>query len=159
MIKYINSEASQHEMKLTQMGAQVRQINGKMHYVKFEVGNVQVAYVYNINSKNKYFLERVKPYPLPIKEFDNEDDVLQIIEIDIKQFQNACCSRNIDDFIKINQELNLTIKEFEDLFLYYNVPEIETEIIMNKISEIHKEIYKTKQSSKRVFFEKDPENI
>lgn len=159
MRKYINSEASQHEMKLMQMGAEVEQINGKMCYVKFKVGKIDVEYVYNINAKNKYFLERIKPYPLPIKEFENEDDVIEIIKIDIKQFENASKSRNMECFIQISKELNKTIKEFEDLFLYYNVPKLESVIIMKKIKEIQEEIINTQNKSERVFFEKDPDNL
>ncbi len=159
MRKYINSEASQHEMKLIQMGAKVEQINSKMCYVKFNISDIEVAYVYNINKKNKYFLERIKPYPLPLKEFDNKEDMVKIIEIDMRQFQNACNSRNIEEFIKINIELNKTIKEFEDLFLYYNVPKIGNVIIMKKIKEIQEEILKTKEKSQRVFFDKDPDNL
>ncbi|QVK18754.1 hypothetical protein KHQ81_03310 [Mycoplasmatota bacterium] len=159
MKKYIDSQANQHEMKLIQMGAKVLQINSKMCFIKFCIDEFEVSYVYSINKKNHYFLERIKPYPLPIKDFEKEEDVINIIEIDIKQFKNASKSRNIKEFIQINTALNKTIKEFEDLFLYYNVPNFETEIIENKINDIHKEIIKTKQQSERVFFEKDPDNI
>lgn len=159
MRKYVNSEATQHEMKLIQMGAEVEQINSKMCYVKFKVDNIEVAYVYNLNKKNKYFLERIKPYPLPLREFEDEADMIEIIKIDMKQFENAAKSKNIDVFIKINNELINAIKEFEDLFLYYNVPQIEGEIILEKIQEIHNEIYKTQQESQRVFFDKEPENL
>jgi len=141
------------------MGGKVEQINSKMCYVQFKVGCTEVEYVYNINSKNKYFLERIKPYPLPLRVFDNEDDVIDLIKIDIRQFENACKSKNIESFIKINNELNKTIKKFEDLFLYYNVPKIESIIIMSKIKEIQDEILKTQNSSERVFFEKEPENL
>lgn len=157
MRKYINSQASQHEMKLLQMGAKVKQINSKMCYVSFAVDGFKVAYVYNINAKNKFYLERVKPYPLANKEFDNEEDVVNNIEIDIKQFKNAAKSHNIHNFIRINQMLCKTIKEFEDLFLYFNVPQEEVEIICKEIDKIHNEIIKTKNSTERVFFEKDPE--
>ncbi len=159
MKKFIDSQASQHEMKLIQMGAKVEQINSKMCYIKFYIDEIEVSYVYSINKRNKFFLERIKPYPLPIKDFEKEEDAIELIEIDIKQFQNASKSRNIDQFIHINSGLNKTIKQFEDLFLYYNVPHIETEIIMAKITEIQQEIHKTKENSKRVFFEKEPENL
>lgn len=159
MRSYISSEASQHDMKLVQMGAKVELINSKTCYVKFTIGDITVEYVYNINAKGKYFLERIKPYPLPIKVFEKEADVIKIIDIDIRQFKNAAKSKNIDTFIKINNELNKTIKKFEDLFLYYNVPTIENEIIMNKIQEIQDEIVKTQKNSERVFFDKDPDNL
>ncbi|BEP28909.1 hypothetical protein [Helicovermis profundi] len=160
MRKYINAEAMQHAMKLAQMGATVQQINSKMCYVTFDLKeDIKLEYVYNINSKEKYFLERIKPYPLPIKVFDSEEDLIDIIQIDLEQFKSAINSHNLSDFIKINKRLNKTIKKFEDLFLYYNVPTIEMDIIMEEISKIEEEIDKTKEISKRIYFKKDPENL
>lgn len=159
MRQLVNAEATQHSMKLVQMGAEVQQINSKMYYVVFELTHVTLEYVYNINSKKKYFLERIKPYPLPMRQFDTEDDLLDIIEIDVEQFKNAEHSHNIDAFITINKKLNDTIKRFEDVFLYYNVPEIETEIILGKIAEIDQEIEKTIEQSERVYFGKEPDNL
>lgn len=158
-MNYINVEASQHEMRLIQMGATVEQVNSKMCYVRFVIENIPVEYVYNINKKDKYFLERIKPYPLPIKTYENEADIVEVIDVDIKQFKNAVKSRNIDSFVGINKELNYTIKKFEDLFLYYNVPSLETEKIMNKIKEINDIIISTKETSERLFFEKEPEHL
>lgn len=159
MRRYVASEASQHDMKLTQLGATVKQVTSKMCYVKFELENFELVYVYNLNKKGKYFLERVKPYPLPIKEYNSESDVIDIIKIDMEQFKNATNSRNIDEFISINSELHNTIKQFEDLFLYYNVPKSEADMILEKITEIQDEIKKTKETSTRLYFRKDPENI
>lgn len=152
-------ETSHNHMSLVQLGADVEIINGKMCYVKFLINDLEISYIYHINKTGKYFLERIKPYPLPIKEFENEDDVLKIIKVDIKQFENATNSSNIDNFVAINRALNKTIKKFEDLFLYYNVPDYENEIIIKKIKEIQDEINKTANESKRIFFEKEPLNI
>jgi hypothetical protein len=159
MRKYINAEASQHEMKLIQMGAQVKQVNSKMCFVKFRKDDFTVSYVYNINNHNKYFLERIKPYPIITKEFDTEEDVIKTIEIDIKQFENASKSKNFEHFIRINNQLLQLRKEFEDLYLYYNIPSNEIAIIMNQLKAVHQEIIHTKNESQRVFFEKEPENI
>lgn len=159
MRKYILSEASQHDMKLIQLGAKVEQVSSKMCYVKFELENLELVYVYNINKKGKYFLERMKPYPLPIKEYNCESDVIDIIKIDLEQFKNASNSKNIDEFININSELNKTIKQFEDLFLYYNVPKFEADIILDKILEIQEQIKETKNTSDRLYFKKNPDNI
>jgi hypothetical protein len=158
-MSYLNVEASEHEMRLVQMGAKVEQVNSKMCYIKFMVENVPVEYVYNLNKKNRYFLERIKPYPLPVRSFDAESDIVDLIEVDIKQFKSAVKSKNIDCFVGISKELNNTIKKFEDLFLYYNVPTMKAEAIMKKIQEIQDEITKTKDTSERVFFEKDPGNL
>lgn len=79
--KSVNFEACKHLIELTQLGADVKQINSKMCYVKFTPGEIKLSYVYNINKKGNYFLERIMPYPVPIREFDDESDVIRIIKI------------------------------------------------------------------------------
>ncbi|MDF2840894.1 MAG: hypothetical protein K0Q99_1666 [Clostridia bacterium] len=158
-MNYLNVEASQHEMRLIQMGAKVEQINSKMCYIKFVIEGIPVEYVYNLNKKNKYFLERTKPYPLAVKAYENVADLVEVINVDIKQFKNVVKSKNIESFLAINKELISTIKKFEDLFLYYNVPTEEVELLKNKIGEIQQEIAKTKETAERVFFDKEPENL
>ena len=78
MRKYVNAEVMQHTMKLQQMGAKVNVVNSKLCYVRFDLSGFIVSYSYNVNSKGKYFLERIKPYPLPLKVFDKEEDVIEI---------------------------------------------------------------------------------
>ncbi len=158
-MNYLNFEASQHEMKLIQMGATVEQINSKMCYIKFVIDGIPVEYVYNLNKKNKYFLERTKPYPLAVKAYENVADLVEVINIDIKQFRNVVKSKNIESFLTINKELISTIKKFEDLFLYYNIPVEEVNSLKDKISEIQQQIAKTKETAKRVFFDKEPEHL
>ncbi len=159
MRNLIEAEVTLQTMKLEQMGGKVRVISSKMCYVKFDLSGFQVEYAYNVNKHGNYFLERIAPYPLPLREFDREDAVIEIIEIDLEQFKNAIKSHNIDSFININRKLTQTIKRFEDLFLYYNVPSEENEIIFKRIAEIDEEIEKTKKNSQRIYFRKDPENL
>lgn len=160
MNKYINTEISQHLMHLLQIGANVQVVSGKMVYVKFQVSDdIEVSYVYHINKKNKYFLERIKPYPLAIKEYDSAKEVVDIIKIDVAQFQNAVKSKNIYQFININKELNQTIKCFEDLFLYYNVPTETIKEIKENIITAREKITKVKDDLDRVFFDKNPDNL
>ena len=160
MNKYINSEANQHVMKLIQLGAAVQVVSGKMVYASFKFDqDVEVSYAYNINKNNKYFLERIKPYPLSIKEFENPEDVIELIKIDYDQFKNAVKSHNIKNFIGINNSLNKSIKAFEDLFLYYNIPSDCVDKINNNIKDINNIITKHSKEDNRIYFEKDPENL
>jgi len=160
MDKYINSEASQHIMKLLLLGANVQVVSGKTVYVNFKLNdNIEVAYVYHINKHNKYYLERIKPYPLAIREFDTDADVVDIIKIDYEQYKNAINSHNINHFININRTLHKSAKAFEDLFLYYNISDEVFSSIEKNIQNIHDTIKKASTESKRLFFEKDPENL
>ncbi len=160
MNKYVISETSQHVMRLRQLGASVKVVPSQMIYVAFKFNdNIEVEYVYNINKNNKYFLERIKPYPIPIKEFDTADDIVAIIAIDIEQFKSAVKSHKIRDFININKDLHKSMMAFEDLFLYYNVPTIYVAKLEDYIKEIDKLIIKASQESNRIFFGKEPENL
>lgn len=160
MDKYVNSEVNQHLMKLIQLGANVQVVSGKMIYVKFLISDdVEVAYVYHINKNNKYFLERIKPYPLPLREFNSANDVINIINIDYNQYKNAANSKKIKDFVHINRDLHNTIKSFEDLFLYYNIPTDCVTKLEKNLEEIKATIKTASTESNRIFFDKDPDNL
>ncbi len=155
--KYINAEIMQQSMKLKQMGADVTVINSKLCYISFDVSGFKVSYVYNVNKKNRYFLERIKPYPLPLREFESEDDVIEIINIDLDQFKNAIKSHNIDQFIALARKLDLVFHKFEDLFLYYNLPEDETKRLFNEILTFEKDMDTIKENVERICYDKEPE--
>ncbi|QVK18753.1 hypothetical protein KHQ81_03300 [Mycoplasmatota bacterium] len=156
MTNYINLEASKHQMKLVMMGADVKQIYSKLCYVRFDLDRCRVSYVYNINKSNRYFLERIKPYPLPYRDFNNEEDIINEINFDIKQFQNAELSQNIYKFIQINKNIHNLMKEFEDLFLYYNVPKEKFAYLLDELSQISDMIKKVQNNSDKIFFESEP---
>tara|TARA_Y100001933_G_C18709205_1_gene442496 strand:+ start:64 stop:546 length:483 start_codon:yes stop_codon:yes gene_type:complete len=159
MRKYLNAEIMQQSMKLKQMGADVTVINSKLCYVAFDLSGFKVSYVYNVNKRNKYFLERIKPYPLWLREFDNEEDVIDIINIDLDQFRNAIKSHNIDRFIKIARKLDQVFHKYEDLFLYYNLPEEEVDRLYKEITDMEDDIDLIKDKSERICFDKDPEYL
>ena len=160
MNKYVESEANQHVMKLIQMGADVKIVPGKMVYVTFDIEqNIQLAYVYNLNRKNKFFLERIKPYPMPVREFNTPDAICEIIKIDVEQFRNAIKSHQIRKFIDINLEFHKLLLTFEDLFLYYNIKTETFAEIKGHLDAIHKTIHSAKESDDRVYFKKEPDNL
>lgn len=159
MKKIIDADISLNSIKLRQMGGVVKEVEGRVCYVKFDINGLKVAYVYHINKDQKYFLERTLPYPLPLTEIDAESTVVDVIEIDLEQFKMATQSHNFKGFVEINKKMSQILKKFEDLFLYYNVPEEENTLIYNKLIEIEKEIEKVKISVERVYLKKDPENL
>lgn len=153
------AEADIHSIALRQLGADVVVMNSLLCYVSFNVKGTKVSYVYNINKKNKYFLQRVKPYHESGGIFSNEDEVIKTIKIDIEQFENAANSHHFKEFIEFNQKLNETIRNFEDLYLYYNVPNETIEEIQTELHKMQALIKRTKETSKRVYNKKDPDTI
>ncbi len=55
--------------------------------------------------------------------------------------------------------MNKTIRNFEDLYLYYNVPREYANSIKSKIQEIQDIIKTAKENCERVYFKKDPDTL
>lgn len=156
---YVNVEVDQQTIRLQQMGGKVKVINSKLCYVDFDISGFKLQYVYNVNKKGNYFLERIKPYPLALKEFETEQDIVDIIGIDVDQFKNAIKSHNASTFIDIARQFNLTLKKFEDLFLYYNISAENISEALNKLNSLNSEMDKMKEESERIYFKKEPDNL
>ena len=157
--KFINAEEMVHSMKLRQMGGDLTVINSKLCYVKFNINGIELKYEYNLNKHNKFFLERIKPYPRPIKEYNTEDDVIEVIKIDIEQFNNVKSKEKLLEFIDISNYMNKIIAKYEDLFLYYDVGEQSLLDIKETVDDIGKQIEHTKSTCERIFHKKDPESL
>ncbi len=153
---HVKVQAAEQSMKLRQMGAKVVEVKSKLFFITFQVGHIEVEYVYNLNHHNMFFLERVKPYPEPHGTFTSEKAVIKQIKTDLDQFKNAEKSKNIDEFIEINRKLNHTIQLFEELYLYYNVPKDIADNILEKIIEIDDIVHETYKNADRVYFKNEP---
>lgn len=159
MRKLVNAEVLEQTMKLQQLGAKVNVINSKLCYVMFDISGFTLEYVYNVNKKGNYFLERIKPYPLALKEFTCENDVVDIISIDVEQFKNAAISHHSGEFVDTGRKLTKVLKKFEDLFLYYNISTENMELLIEKLKDFDDELDKVKDKSKRLYFKKNPDNL
>lgn len=158
MRSLIKSEVSQHTMKLQQLGAKVNVINSTLCYVDFDISGFVLQYVYNINAKGNYFIERTKPYPLAMNEFDSEKDVVRIIKEDVDKFRNALKCHHIDSFITIARQINTTFRSFEETFLNYNIPGEKVEKIYKKIQALELEIEIIKDNAQTLFEENRSKN-
>lgn len=155
MRRLLDAELSVNTMKLEQEGGIVKIIESKTCYVKFMVDGIKLSYVYNINKDGKFFLERISPYPLPIREFDLEGMVVDLILFDVEQFRNASKSKNMKQFIDMSLQVANTIKSFEYLFLYYNVDKEDLEDLQKKLDEVKDKISLTREKSKRIYYKED----
>ncbi len=133
-----NVSANQDEldMILTQMGADVKSVHGIISYIRFNIDNTELFYVYNINADEQYYLQMVKPYPVGAGVFSKPKEIISYIKNDIKQFKNAYNSKVFDQFITVNQSLHRCIHNIEDVFMGYNVPSDKMIEIEKKIDEI-----------------------
>jgi len=156
----LNVEALAETMKLREMGAKIQSVNSKMCYVKFEEEGIQIEYSYSINTAGRYYLERIKPYALPLREFTREEKLIEIIEIDLDQFRNAIHSLNsIEPFIDTSKDFHRIFQRFEDLYLYYAVPPETLAAVHKKLAEIDDLIVETVGTAKRIYHRKEPDTL
>ena len=103
---------------LRQMGAtSIKEVrNGILYIAKFELADdLCITYVFDVTKRNRYFLQRVAPYPMSYGDFDNERSLVEFIRHDIQRFRNAYRSHNFAKFLD-------TANAVELLFLERNVP-------------------------------------
>lgn len=135
-MNFISAEQDNIDMMLTQMGAKVKSIHGLVCYVSFKFNDTEILYVYNINAKNQYYLQKVLPYPVGAGEFSSPAEVVDYIKKDIHYYKTALKSSIFNDFVDINLKLHKTIHKMEEVFMNYNVPHEKMNEIEGKLNHI-----------------------
>ncbi|MDI6706215.1 MAG: hypothetical protein QME73_08165 [Bacillota bacterium] len=159
---FISTRQIRHELclkQLREMGAEVIEVQGVMFFVKFQLDDLKLVYLYRIDKRNDYYLERIKPYLTPGGTFHTEEEVVDIIKIDVEQFENATKSKNFSLFLDITKSLSASVRNVEDLFLYYNVSREELVEIKDEVERIKEIILKAVKHDKRVYTDKEPDTI
>lgn len=132
----MSAQLEEVDMRLTQMGAKVTSLHGIVSFIHFTIDQTELFYVYNINAKDEYFLQMVKPYPAGAGIFSKPQDIIEYIKKDIRQFQNATNSNVFGEFVAVNQGLYTLIRSIKCVFMTYNVPKEKMRQIKEKVDEI-----------------------
>lgn len=140
------------ETLLRQMGAyDIVKVRGLLYFMKFKLNDkFEISYSYNINTKKQYFLQRIKPYPIPQGVFSDEYEVVSFITKDLKKFNNAMNSSNFSLFLDVTKKVNSITSKMENLFLNYNVDKNEFLKLSKELNDIVTEINLSKDKSKRL---------
>ncbi|MGE4276677.1 MAG: hypothetical protein AB7E30_05785 [Lawsonibacter sp.] len=146
-MNHMSANQEEIDMKLTQMGGTVTSLHGIISFIRFNVNQTELTYVYNINAKNQYFLQMVKPYPAGAGVFFKPKEIIQYIKNDIKQFKNASNSNVFSEFVAVNQSLYESIQNIKDVFMTYNVPRDNMQQIKEKVDEISQLLNEVKHTS------------
>jgi len=147
-MSYASAQQDHINMQLRQMGASVTQIHGLINYVRFPVGEHELYYVYNLNAKNEYYLQRIRPYPMSAGVFPNADAIAEFIEMDLKTFQNAMQSGHFAAFLDINRRMLALTQELEETYLHCNVPDDCFRDASKRLAEMEKALNEMKSKAK-----------
>ncbi len=156
----MSSRLIRHEIckdELKAMGANMLDIQGIMYYVKFNLEGHPISYMYHLKEDNTFYMERIKPYTMPLGDYDNEEDIVDVIRIDIDQFRNAMHSKNFERFITIDDHISTLVRLFEDLFLYYNIDKQDLDQLDGRVNAVLETILTIMEKSNRVYKKKDPD--
>lgn len=73
-----------------------------INIAKFELSDsVTVVYLYELKENEAIYLQRLEPYPMTMGQIDDENQLVAVIEEDIKKFKDALTSKNFNKFIEI----------------------------------------------------------
>lgn len=156
----MSSRLIRHEIckdELKKLGARVIDIQGVMSLIKFNIEGTKITYIYHLNDDNTYYMERIKPYTMPVGDYNTEEEIVDVIRVDIEQFKNAMHSKNFSKFIEIDYNISKLVRIFEDLYLYYNIKGEDLGKLDNEIHLLLDIIKQIKADSERVYFKKEPD--
>lgn len=133
---------------LKQLGASVEEIrNGILYIAKLKLaGGIRLTYVFNITKQERYFLQRVEPYPMSCGFFDAPEDIVRFIQGDLKKFRNAERSHNFTHFIEAAQAVQASSQAFEQLFLERNVSKQAMDDIAQAAAALQKTIQEARET-------------
>ena len=92
-------------------------------------------------------LPRINPYPLMIGKIYNEQQVVDIIEMDLKKFRSAYQSSCFPQFVKLTSGVVTFNKEIENLFMMHNVPAEKLDKLEEQIEKLHEVILEIAKDS------------
>ena len=91
---------------LKQLGAtDIKVFDSRMHIANFDLGNgLVVSYVFNITRKDKFFLQRMRPYAMVKGKYADQREIIEFIKDDITRFKMSSQLNNIDKYIELAEK-------------------------------------------------------
>lgn len=133
---------------LRQMGAySIKTSPAHINIAKFDIGEeLRLTYMYEVK-EDEIYLQRVSPYPMMIGRIYNEQQVVDIIDTDLKRFKAAYNSSNFAQFIELANYVTTFDKDVENLFLTHNVEKETLNEIEEEMKKLHELITKAANTS------------
>ena len=124
-------------LNLRQLGAtDIKVFPSKMHIANFDLGDgLIVSYVFNINRKDKYFLQRMRPYAMVKGKYADQKEIIEFIKDDIARFKKSSKLNDVKMYINLNEKINGIYERMEHIFLHHNV---DSELIGRLTNEVEK---------------------
>ena len=122
-------------MKTTKVDATKNQGKDPAGYkVEFKLSDdLTVTYVFDVTKHDKYYIQRIAPYPISHGDFASADEVIEFVRRDITKFRNAMQSHNFPKFIETAHAMVRFTHAVELMFLERNIPEEDMDAVRQSI--------------------------
>lgn len=133
---------------LKQIGAtDIKVFDSRMHIANFDLGDgLIVSYVFNITRKDKFFMQRMRPYAMVKGKLANQKEIIAFIKDDVERFKKSKESNNMSKYIELAEKTGKVYERMEHIFLHHKVDDnildrLNEEIgdLANELEDIHKE--------------------
>ena len=100
--------------------------------------------------KNQYFLQRIEPYPLGKGVFSKEIEIVSFIKKDLSKFKKAIKLDNFNKFLNLNNTITSLTTDVENLFLNYDISDIDIDQLEETLSTFYDKIEECKKNIKTI---------
>ncbi len=129
-------------LNLRQLGATViRVFPSRMHIVNFDLGDgFIVSYVFNITRKDKFFLQRMRPYAMVKGMYADQKEIIEFIKDDITRFKMAIQLNDADKYINLAERIGNLYERMEHIFLHHKVDDTTFDRLNAEFGELAQEV-------------------
>ena len=139
---------------LKQLGAtDIKVFDSRMHIANFDLGNgFVVSYVFNITRKDKFFLQRMRPYAMVKGKYAAQNEIFEFIRDDIARIKKLVELESIDKYVEIAEKMGNAYERLEHIFLHHNVDEDIVDNLNREIDEFADELEEIHSKSEIIKF-------
>ncbi len=129
-------------LSLRQMGAtDIKVFQSRMHIATFDLGNdFIVSYVFNITRKEKFFLQRTRPYAMVKGMYADQKEIIEFIRDDIERFRKSIQLNNVDKYISLAERMGSLYERMEHIFLHHKVDNVTFDRLNAEVGELAYEV-------------------
>ncbi len=127
---------------LRQLGAtDIKVFNSRMNIVSFDLGDgFIVSYVFNITRKDKFFLQRMRPYAMVKGMYADQNEIIEFIKDDITRFRTSIQLNDADKYINLAERISNLHERMEHIFLHHKVDKITLDRLNAEFGELAQEV-------------------
>ncbi len=129
-------------LNLRQMGAtDIKVFQSRMHIANFDLGNgFVVSYVFNITRKEKFFLQRTRPYAMVKGMYADQKEIIEFIRDDIERFKKSIQLNSVDKYMCLAERMSSLYERMEHIFLHHNVDNVIFDRLNAEVGELANEV-------------------